>query len=53
MTMLGDGRLSYIVDPSTGRLLSSEQDGLKSGASVVLESGWTDENPQPPSRTIR
>ncbi len=53
MTMLGDGRTSYIVDPSTGRLLSSEHDGLKSGASVVLESGWTDKTPTPPSRTIR
>lgn len=52
-TMLGDGRTNYIIDPSTGRLLSSEQDGTKSGASVVLESGWTDERPTPPSRAIR
>jgi len=53
MTMLGDGRTNYIIDPSTGRLLSSQQDGTKSGASVVLESGWTDEKPTPPSRAIR
>jgi hypothetical protein len=53
MTTLGDGRLAYIIDPSTGRLLSSEQGGATSGASVVLESGWTDDKPKPPSRTIR
>ncbi|ADB34046.1 hypothetical protein Kfla_5030 [Kribbella flavida DSM 17836] len=43
----------YVVDPTTGRLLSSETFGLKAGASVVLESGWTDERPTPPSPTIR
>ncbi|MEV8377982.1 CU044_5270 family protein [Kribbella sp. NPDC056861] len=48
-----DGRTNYIVDPGTGRLLSSEYDGLKQGASVVLESGWTDEKPAPPSRAVR
>jgi hypothetical protein len=52
-TRLWDGKTNYIVDPSTGRLLSSEYDGLKSGASVVLESGWTDEKPTPPSPAIR
>jgi hypothetical protein len=52
-TSLYDGSTNYIVDPTTGRLLSSEQDGFKRGASVVLESGWTDEKPAPPSRAIR
>jgi hypothetical protein len=52
-TRLWDGKTNYIVDPSTGRLLSSEYDGLKSGASVVLESGWTDHRPTPPSPAIR
>jgi hypothetical protein len=44
---------SYIIDPATGRLLSSESVGLKTGASVVLESGWTDERPTPPSKALR
>jgi hypothetical protein len=52
-TRMFDGRTNFIVDPSTGRLLSSDYDGLKSGASVVLESGWTDEKPTPPSPAIR
>lgn len=52
-TRLWDGKTNFIVDPTTGRLLSQEYDGLKGGASVVLESGWTDEKPTPPSPTIR
>ncbi|NEA34685.1 CU044_5270 family protein [Streptomyces sp. SID13031] len=56
-TRLYDGRTDFIVDPSTGRLLSQSFDGsesrAKSGAIVVLESGWTDEKPTPPSRAIR
>lgn len=44
---------SYIIDAPTGRLLSSESIGLKQGASVVLESGWTDEKPTPPSKAVR
>ncbi|ONI72328.1 hypothetical protein BWI15_19985 [Kribbella sp. ALI-6-A] len=52
-TMLNDGRTRYVVDTTTGRLLSSEYLGLKAGASIVLESGWTDERPTPPSPTIR
>jgi hypothetical protein len=42
----------YIIDPATGRLLSSTYGG-KPGAIVVLESGWTDQNPTPPSLAIR
>jgi hypothetical protein len=52
-TMLNDGRTRYVVDKTTGRLLSSESIGLKAGASVILESGWTDEKPTPPTPTIR
>jgi hypothetical protein len=44
---------TYIIDPATGRLLSSTIRGLKSGSTVVLESGWTDENPTPPSTAVR
>lgn len=52
-TLLNDGRTRYVVDTTTGRLLSSESIGLKAGASVVLESGWTDDRPTPPSRAVR
>ncbi|WBQ07426.1 CU044_5270 family protein [Kribbella sp. CA-293567] len=52
-TLMFDGRTNYVVDPATGRLLCSEYDGLKRGASVVLESGWTDEKPTPPSPAVR
>jgi hypothetical protein len=52
-TALGDGGTSYVIEPTTGRLLSSEKAGIKRGASVVLESGWTDDSPKPPSPTIR
>ena len=52
-TLYDDGGTSYIIDASTGRLLSSQSIGPKSGASVVLESGWTDEKPTAPSRAIR
>ncbi|TCM37530.1 CU044_5270 family protein [Kribbella sp. VKM Ac-2568] len=52
-TAFGDGGTSYIIEPTTGRLLSSETIGIKRGASVVLESGWTDDSPEPPSPAIR
>ncbi|GAB2607248.1 CU044_5270 family protein [Kribbella endophytica] len=52
-TMINDGRTRYVVDTTTGRLLSSESIGLKAGASVVLESGWTDDRPTPPSKAVR
>jgi hypothetical protein len=44
---------TYIIDPATGRLLSSTIRGPKPGSTVVLESGWTDENPTPPSTAVR
>jgi hypothetical protein len=52
-TVMNGGGTSYIIDPTTGRLLSSESIGLKPGASIVLESGWTDDKPSPPSRAVR
>ncbi|GAA1550357.1 hypothetical protein GCM10009789_00180 [Kribbella sancticallisti] len=52
-TALNDGGTSFIIDPATGRLLSSESIGPKAGASVVLESGWTDDRPTPPSPAVR
>ncbi|MEU4195680.1 CU044_5270 family protein [Kribbella sp. NPDC026611] len=50
--MFGVGT-SYIVDPTTGRLLSQTVTGGKTGSTVVLESGWTDDRPTPPSRTVK
>lgn len=50
-TLLFRGGARYIIDPTTGRLLSSTYG--KPGATVVLESGWTDQNPKPPSPAIR
>ncbi|MEV0797263.1 CU044_5270 family protein [Kribbella sp. NPDC050281] len=47
------GRSAYIIDTTTGRLLSSTIEGLKGGSTVVLESGWTDQNPKPPSPAVR
>jgi hypothetical protein len=44
---------TYIIDPATGRLLSSTIGGPKPGSTVVLESGWTDDRPTPPSAAIR
>ncbi|MFF0342324.1 CU044_5270 family protein [Kribbella sp. NPDC004875] len=44
---------TYIIDPATGRLLSSSINGPKPGSTVVLESGWTDEHPTPPSAAVR
>lgn len=44
---------TYIIDTTSGRLLSSTIRGPKSGSTVVLESGWTDERPTPPSTRIR
>ena len=51
-TMLGMSA-TYIIDTTTGRLLSSTIRGPKSGSTVVLESGWTDHNPTPPSTHVR
>ena len=52
-TTLARGRSAYIIDTTTGRLLSSTIEGLKGGSTVVLESGWTDRNPKPPSPVVR
>ncbi|MFB6725737.1 CU044_5270 family protein [Kribbella sp. NPDC056345] len=52
-TLFSDGRMDYIIDPVHGRLLASETGGFKAGADIVLESGWTDDRPMPPSMAIR
>jgi hypothetical protein len=44
---------SFIIDAATGRLLSSDLGGPKNNSTVVLESGWTDDKPVPPSAKIR
>jgi hypothetical protein len=51
-TVLTGGGSSFIIDPQTGRLLSSAfgYRGKGTGVTVVLESGWTDERPSPPSK---
>ncbi|MEU4292606.1 CU044_5270 family protein [Kribbella sp. NPDC026596] len=52
-TFLFAGGASYIIDAATGRLLSSSVAGPKPGSTVVLESGWTDDRPTPPSPAVR
>jgi hypothetical protein len=52
-TTLGGTGQTYIIDPATGRLLSSTITGRKSAATVVLESGWTDHKPVPPSAAVK
>jgi hypothetical protein len=53
-SMLFGGGTTYIIDPATGRLLSSTLGSVKVHASVVvLESGWTDDRPTPPSPVVR
>jgi hypothetical protein len=51
-TATGDFASSFIIAPQTGRLLSSafSYGGKGTGITVVLESGWTDERPTPPSK---
>jgi hypothetical protein len=45
--------LQLIVDPTTGKLLSSRHTGGKNGDSAVLLSGWTNDTPQAPPATIK
>jgi hypothetical protein len=52
-TSLFSSGTSYIIDSQTGRLLSQTLKGGKSGSTIVLESGWTDERPTPPSTALR
>jgi hypothetical protein len=51
-TVLFGSGASYIIDPATGRLLSSSIGAPKYSSTVILESGWTDEKPTPPSARI-
>jgi len=52
-TITARGSTAYIIDTTTGRLLSSTIEGPKRGSTVVLESGWTDDTPRPPSAAVR
>jgi len=52
-TLYSGGRVDYIIDAVHGRLLASESTGPKDGTDIVLESGWTDEHPTPPSTAVR
>jgi hypothetical protein len=52
-TVLFGRGAAFIIDPATGRLLSSALGGPKSSSVVVLESGWTDDKPTPPSPAVR
>ncbi|WP_433011009.1 CU044_5270 family protein [Kribbella sp. CA-294648] len=45
--------LQLIIDPKTGKLLSSRHTGGKNGASTVLVSGWTNNAPQVPPATLK
>ncbi|NIK56166.1 CU044_5270 family protein [Kribbella shirazensis] len=45
--------LRLIVDPKTGKLLSSSYTGGKNGDSTVLLSGWTDDTPKAPPASMK
>ncbi|MFG1816017.1 CU044_5270 family protein [Kribbella sp. NPDC049174] len=45
--------LQLIIDPKTGKLLSSSHTGGKNGDSTVLLSGWTDDTPQAPPAAVK
>lgn len=51
------GTVRLVIDPSTGRLLSrsfhAPQLARTETVTVVLESGWTNETPRPPSAKVR
>ncbi|TCC41148.1 CU044_5270 family protein [Kribbella speibonae] len=46
-------KLRLIVDPKTGKLLSSSHTGGKNGDSTILLSGWTDATPEAPPAAIK
>jgi len=49
-----DGRRHLIIDTGTAKVLSAGFDSAsKSSASVVLESGWTNQDPRPPAAAVR
>jgi hypothetical protein len=45
--------IQLIIDPVTGKLLSTGHSGGKNGGDVVLASGWTNEKPAVPAARIR
>ncbi|WP_410786107.1 CU044_5270 family protein [Kribbella sp. C-35] len=46
-------KLRLIVDPKTGKLLSSSHTGGKNGDSSILLSGWTNDTPEAPPAAIK
>jgi hypothetical protein len=45
--------IQLIIDPVTGKLLSTGHSGGKNGGDVILASGWTNEKPGVPAAKIR
>jgi hypothetical protein len=45
--------IRLLIEPRTGKLLSSERVGGKSGRTVVLASGWTDAKPTAPRAALK
>lgn len=45
--------IRLLIEPHSGRLLSSERVGGKSGRTVVLASGWTDAKPAAPTAALK
>jgi hypothetical protein len=45
--------IRLLIEPRTGKLLSSEQVGGKSGRTVVLASGWTNDKPTAPTAAVK
>ncbi|ADB35431.1 hypothetical protein Kfla_6434 [Kribbella flavida DSM 17836] len=45
--------IRLIIDPVSGKFLSSEHGGGKSRETVGLESGWTNNKPTPPPTALR
>ncbi|WP_405060752.1 CU044_5270 family protein [Kribbella sp. NBC_01505] len=52
-SLYSGSQLDYIIDPVHGRLLAQQMFGPNKGADVVLESGWTNDKPTPPSTALR
>ncbi|WP_143466117.1 hypothetical protein [Kribbella sp. ALI-6-A] len=45
--------IKLVIDPASGKFLSSERTGGKNGTTVGLESGWTDAKPTAPAAALR
>jgi hypothetical protein len=45
--------VKLVIDPVSGKFLSSERTGGKNSSTVGLQSGWTDAKPAPPAAALR